>query len=55
MQGKRSLSINWTPGNTLSKWKVFQLCSVKVKEKMQEIVVRKRALQEIVTFKEQQI
>ena len=29
--------------------------SVKVKDKLQEIVLRKRALHEIVTFKEQQI
>ena len=30
-----------------------QLCSVKVKGKLHEIVLRKRALQEIVTFTEQ--
>ena len=33
----------------------IQQCSVKVSEKMHEIVLRKRALQKIVTFKEQQI
>ena len=32
-----------------------QLCSVKLKGKLHEIVLRKRALQEIVTFKKQLI
>ena len=40
---------------TLTYYMKHQQCSVKVSEKMHEIILRKRALQEIVTFKEQQI